>query len=268
MDCGKRCGLCNIPHNFPGACFDKSNICLFCKQYKKESIDYKGIEELKIKIHKILLKNPKRKYDCAIGFSGGKDSSYLLHFAKNVLGLNVLAVTITSDFTPEDTRDNIANIPKLLDIDSVKIINRDLNYCSRKCVRAWAKNPSPQMLLTFCSRCRYSLKKFLPNYVKKNHIPILLVGDMREEEISYRTDILALYPNKPTFLSKLLGYLKQLIKNPYFLLSPKCVLMNLKEFFVCNRNDNNSKNPIIIKPFLDYIEVKDENVTEALKELG
>ena len=265
----KRCELCNIPSNYPGVFFDECNVCSLCKRYQKVS-DYKGIEALKEDIQKFLLKYPERKYDCAIGFSGGKDSSYLLYFAKEILKLNVLAVTLDNDFVPLETKENIINIPKLLSVDSVIITNKLLNYCSRKSVHAWAKKPTPQMLLTFCSGCRYGIKKLLPNYIKNQHIPILLVGDMHEEEFSYRTDILALNPDKPTSLFKILGYFKQLIKNTYYLLSPKCILMSLKEFILYHKNNHDQKSNFlkIIKPFYDYVEVKDELVIDILKQLG
>ena len=41
--------------------------------------------------------------DAVVAFSGGRDSTYLVNYVKNVLGLSVLAVSLNHDFIPEET---------------------------------------------------------------------------------------------------------------------------------------------------------------------
>ena len=40
----------------------------------------------------------QHKYDCVVGLSGGKDSSYIIHRLKNHYGANVLAFTCDNGF--------------------------------------------------------------------------------------------------------------------------------------------------------------------------
>ena len=53
-------------------------------------------------------KNGKnKKYDCVIGVSGGTDSSYILHLAKNKWNLNPLAVNLDNGMSTDIAVKNI-----------------------------------------------------------------------------------------------------------------------------------------------------------------
>jgi len=58
-----------------------------------------------------------KDYDCAIGLSGGVDSSYLAYVARKELGLRLLAVHVDGGWNSELATRNIENIVNKLDID-------------------------------------------------------------------------------------------------------------------------------------------------------
>ncbi len=62
-------------------------------------------------------KGKNKKYDCIIGVSGGVDSSYLLHLAKNVYGLRPLAVNLDNGWSSDIAVKNIKKVTNKLDID-------------------------------------------------------------------------------------------------------------------------------------------------------
>lgn len=69
-----RCSNCLLPETNPNISFDSEGICNYCHNHKK--IEYLGEEKLKE-----LLANYRGKgkpYDCVIGLSGGRDSSFTL----------------------------------------------------------------------------------------------------------------------------------------------------------------------------------------------
>ena len=70
----KRCSKCVLPETTPNISFDKEDICNYCHSYEK--FRYEGETKLLE-----LLNSQKRagsKYDCILGISGGRDSSYAL----------------------------------------------------------------------------------------------------------------------------------------------------------------------------------------------
>jgi tRNA(Ile)-lysidine synthase TilS/MesJ len=56
-----------------------------------------------------------------LGYSGGKDSSYVMVLLKNTFGLNTLAMTFDNGFLPEQTHENIRTATQLLGVDHVYI---------------------------------------------------------------------------------------------------------------------------------------------------
>lgn len=58
-----------------------------------------------------------KRYDCVIGVSGGTDSSYLLHLARRVFGLNPLAVTLDNGWSSDIAVKNIKRVTSKLGMD-------------------------------------------------------------------------------------------------------------------------------------------------------
>lgn len=261
----KKCKLCNLPENYPNIWFDEEGICCYCTQ-KYDKVSYLGFDALKSKIDNILSNyNDNRKYDCVVGCSGGRDSSYLLYYAKEVLKLRVLAVSLEHDFMPPQTRNNIITICDKLGIDLKFIKNDYLNKSSRKCVKHWANKPDIAMCATFCSGCRYGIKRIIPRYARLNNIPILLVGDTPYEAIDYRVNLLC-DGKEVNKKNKIKGYSRRIIKNPTYLLSPFSMYTQFKDFVSCESNDKNEY-PIKITPFA-FVKWEKEKVLSKIQELG
>lgn len=266
-----RCAKCLLPSNYPGITFDNDHVCNYCTSNKDVQIDYLGIEKLKEDINEKLDKYPNRnkKYDCAVSFSGGRDSTYLVYILKNKLNLNVLALTLSHDFLPDETIENIQNITKKLGVDSVLIENEYLNKGSKFFVRSWAKKPSAPALVTFCTGCRYGLYKLIPEYCVKNNIPILFTGHTPYEATNYKIDIVNHNPENPTTLGLVRGYAKEILKNLNYLKSPKSLFLQVEELRTQNTEDEYWQKRGLQKmhPFLKYIEWKEEELNKVLDEL-
>lgn len=90
------CTRCVQNETVPGIKFDKDGVCNFChlhddlcKQYPNDEVGQKRLEKI-IKDIKIKAKN--KEFDCIVGVSGGRDSTYLLYNAVKNWKLRVLAV--------------------------------------------------------------------------------------------------------------------------------------------------------------------------------
>ncbi len=108
----KYCKKCFQPDTQPHGEFTEDGICFACKysEMAEEEIDWVSrIEELK-GIAQWAKENSRGGWDCAIGVSGGKDSTFQALYAKNELGLNCLLVNCVPEGITEMGIKNIENL--------------------------------------------------------------------------------------------------------------------------------------------------------------
>jgi len=121
-------------------------------------------------------KGKNNRYDCIIGVSGGVDSSYLLHVAKNVYGLRPLAVNLDNGWSTDIAVKNIQKITKKLNIDlETYVINyQEIKDLLRSYVRAslpWIDTPTDM-----------AIKGALYKIANRENIKFILRGnDFRSE---------------------------------------------------------------------------------------
>ena len=135
----KRCSRCVLPESYPGIDFDADGVCRYCRHPR--IVTTKGPQALDQ-----LLEQYRRtdgKPDIIVCASGGRDSTYGLHYAKNVLKMNPVAYTYDWGMVTDLARRNIARVCGKLGIEhilvSADISEKRLNI--RRNVRAWIKNP-------------------------------------------------------------------------------------------------------------------------------
>jgi N-acetyl sugar amidotransferase len=100
--------------------FDEEGVCNHCRSYEEIERAMPSPEEREAQLQQLVDKIRKtgegNRYDCAIGMSGGVDSSYLAYLASS-RGLRPLAVHVDAGWNSELAVNNIENIVKALDID-------------------------------------------------------------------------------------------------------------------------------------------------------
>lgn len=107
----KYCKKCIQPDTRPGIVFDEHGVCAACNYQDQvyHSIDWEARQK---ELHEIAewAKSKKAPYDCVIGVSGGKDSTFQALYAKEKLGLHVLLVNCEPDEITEVGRKNMENL--------------------------------------------------------------------------------------------------------------------------------------------------------------
>ena len=121
----KYCKRCLQPDTRPGIIFDDEQICFACRyEESKKTIDWNQRHaELQAFADEAKAEAKKRGnlYDCIIGVSGGKDSTFQAVYAKERLGLNPLLINCAPDEITEIGRKNIDNLNNLgFDIISIR----------------------------------------------------------------------------------------------------------------------------------------------------
>ena len=104
------CKECIQPDTRPGIYFDENGVCGACLwEHQKKIIDW---EERELELEEIAKqsKNKNANYDCAIGVSGGKDSTFQAITARDRLGLNCLLVNYQPENITQIGEKNIENL--------------------------------------------------------------------------------------------------------------------------------------------------------------
>lgn len=143
----RRCTKCILPETMPFIKFNEEGVCNYCLNYKK--IKVKGEEALEKLVAPYRSKNGKP--DCVLSFSGGRDSSYGLHYLKKVLKMNPIAFTYDWGMVADIGRRNQARMVGKLGVEHV-IISADINKRReyiRKNILAWLRRSHLGMVPIF-----------------------------------------------------------------------------------------------------------------------
>lgn len=149
----------------PGIEFDEEGRCPIC-QSAEQTKQLKSI----VPIQNTFPKSKKSRFDVAVFYTGGKDSTYLLYYLAKVQGLRVLALTWEIPYQSECARQSIENAKQWL--DSVEFISRKVsNHDLRK---IYNKLYSLSENTCACPSLAYVL--FYPELVA-NRVPYFVAGN-------------------------------------------------------------------------------------------
>lgn len=113
----KKCVRCCLDSTVKHISFDENGVCSFCNAYDKikdRLHDYNNLERLFLKK---IANNGNHKYDAAVGFSGGKDSTYLLYKLVKDYKLKVKAFTLDNGFLSPEAKEKIKEIVNELGVE-------------------------------------------------------------------------------------------------------------------------------------------------------
>lgn len=159
-----RCTKCILPETMPGINFDDDGVCNYCRRHTPYKA--KGLDALQTALE------PHRRTDgkpeLIMGFSGGRDSSYGVHYVREQLGINVVTYTYDWALVTDVARRNISRISSKLGLEHVLIsadIKKKRAYI-RKNINAWLSSPQLGMVPLFMAGDK--LYFYYYNQVKKN----------------------------------------------------------------------------------------------------
>jgi N-acetyl sugar amidotransferase len=117
---GQICTRCILDTTVPEISFDSKGVCSFCKIHdsleKTHPLHEEGKKYFTSLIEQIKKEGGNNAYDCIVGVSGGRDSTYTLYTAVE-MGLRPLAVHFDNGWNSEIAVNNIKNATNKLDID-------------------------------------------------------------------------------------------------------------------------------------------------------
>jgi glucosamine--fructose-6-phosphate aminotransferase (isomerizing) len=222
----RRCTKCLLPETFPFIRYDTSGICNYCHSYIPKMAHPQKEAELKEKLKKYI--RPNGEVNCIVPFSGGRDSSYGLHYIVKELHLKPITFTYDWGMVTDLARRNIARLCGKLGVENI-IVSADIatkRNNIRLNVEAWLKKPELGMIPLFMAGDKHffhyvnvikkqtgvALDIWMGNSLEDTNFKVGFAGQSPEFD-KKRVDSLSLV--------KQLGlgfyYLKNFIQNPAYI---------------------------------------------------
>ncbi len=160
------CRKCVQPDTRPKIYFNQEGICGACLwEEEKKKIDWeKRIKELE-EITEWAKKEAKSRgtYDCALGVSGGKDTTFTALYAKDKLGLNCLLVNAAPAQITEIGQHNIDNLLSLgFDMITLKVNPKVLRKLIKRDFYKYLNSSKPTEYILWSSTFRIALSYNIP----------------------------------------------------------------------------------------------------------
>jgi len=227
-----RCTKCVLPDRTPNIIFDEDGVCNYCHTYQRFS--HKGEAELR----KVLdtFRNTEGAYDCVVGISGGRDSSYLLLKLVKDYDMRVLAVNYENPFTVPEARANIENAINALNVDVVRFGDKNDRHkrVFKKTVQAWFKDPSPALIPIVCIGCKPAWTEIY-GIARRHNIRCIASGGNPFEVISFKRELVGISRDedpKRAFYRYIYS-MAGILRNPAYF-SPTCILALARSYLFGN----------------------------------
>lgn len=164
------CKQCIMPENKPEVFLNDEGICNICLAHnyvKKNETIHKPLESDLIKI--LDKHRGKKKYDCMVMCSGGKDSTSALYYMKKRYNLNILAFMFDHGFESEDAISNVNKAVEILGIDLIFYKSSFMKPMFEKMITSKTK-------AVICHTCSIWYMELAFDVAARYDIPIIIAG--------------------------------------------------------------------------------------------
>lgn len=153
----------------PGLEFDENGLCPMC-QSVDETKELKSV----VPIMNTFPRSKKSRFDAAVFYTGGKDSTFVLYYLSKVLNLRVLALTWEIPYISENAAKSIQNAKR--NMPNVEFITRKVCDADLKKIYAHLYKIADNTCM--CPSLAYVL--FYPELVA-NKVPYFVAGNERAQ---------------------------------------------------------------------------------------
>jgi hypothetical protein len=259
----KRCTKCLLPETFPYIDFDEKGVCNYCNNY--HIINYQGNKAL------IQIAESNRRKDgkpeCLVPFSGGRDSSYALHYVVKELGLKPIAFSYDWGMLTDLARRNQSRMCGKLGVEHI-LVSADIRKKRdniRKNVSAWLKRPDLGTIPLFMAGDKQYFY-YANLLMKQNNLNLSILGENILETTNFKSGFCGIKPefNKSNTynlsvsdkLKMVIYYGKQYLLNPAYINSSIFdTVDSFKSYYIIKHRNLNVYN---------YLKWDEEVITDIL----
>ena len=174
----KLCTACNLPETYETIEFDKDGVCNICRQkeYKDTVIDW---SQRKKQLDALIEEyRGKYAYDCIVPFSGGKDSTFTLHYLIKEYKIKPLVVQFNHGFMRERLLKNNEHTFKALGVDVISF-TPNWQLVKRLMLEALVRKGD------FCWHCHTGIYSYPMHVALQQQVPLLFWGEPSAEYTAY-----------------------------------------------------------------------------------
>lgn len=159
-----------MPESQPYIFLNDQGVCNLCVEYEKQQQSTQEDKLLESDLVKILNKHRgKKKYDCLVMCSGGKDSTSSLYYMKKRYKLNPLAFTFDHGLETEEAMTNVNNAVEILGVDF-------LFFKTSFMKEMFAKIIETKSSAVICHPCSIWYMQLTFDIAARYDIPIIVAG--------------------------------------------------------------------------------------------
>jgi len=173
----KSCLSCHLPETYETIEFDKNSVCSVCTGHKyKKKINWK---DRKQKLDRLInFFKGKHDYDCIIPFSGGKDSTFTLHYLMKEYSIKPLVVRFNHGFYRPLVEENNQNTFKKLGVDFIDF-TPNWKIVKLFMIESFLRKTD------FCWHCHTGIYSYPIRIAKLFNVPLVIWGETQSEITSY-----------------------------------------------------------------------------------
>ena len=174
----KHCTACNLPETYETIEFDADGVCNICRQkeYKDATIDWSGRkQQLDVLVEEY---RGKYDYDCIVPFSGGKDSTFTLHYLMKEYKLKPLVVQFNHGFMRQGLQKNNERTFRKLGVDVISF-TPNWQLVKRLMLEALVRKGD------FCWHCHTGIYSYPMHVAIQHKVPLLFWGEPSSEYTAY-----------------------------------------------------------------------------------
>ena len=154
-----RCSTCVLPVSPGYVELDQQGTCQICNQARRTRAHSdlpQAAGDLSALIADLRERGKGRQYDCLVGLSGGRDSTYLLYLLVKQHGLRCVAAYYRTPFTPDTTDRNARQAADRLGVPLIEMdIDPDYHQrVARDMFTMWEKRHDSALINLACAPCK------------------------------------------------------------------------------------------------------------------
>lgn len=180
----RRCTRCILPETFPFITFDAQGVCNYCHHHVPQcSIGSAALAAVAEQHRGKGIKG----HDCLVPFSGGRDSSYALHYIVKEMGLRPLAFSYDWGMLTDLGRRNQARMCGALGVEHI-LVSADIRKKReniRKNVLAWLKRPHLGTIPLFMAGDKQYFY-YTALLMKQNELRLSIMGENHLERTGFK----------------------------------------------------------------------------------
>lgn len=233
-----------MPADIPGLALNGDGVCGYCEAFEEA----KPMGKEKLDAIADAVRCERKRWECLVPLSGGRESTYALYYASRILKLRVLAVTFDNEFLTPAAEKNMMTACRRLGVSLKRAGSKKGLF--KKIVRETIRCAPSVKQLSVCRACDIGIKSVVYKTALDHRVPLILWGESQYERTGDMT---------PRALNAVKGLSSRYWKllSPGFYMGELYMLLFRRELHVPGNGLFRRGAPVLRDPFIREIQLYD-----------